>query len=494
MNKTLLLFISLCLLGATPSYAKKQYILIGGGGEPTNATDGRGNPILGTMFDDDIQDVRAFLNKAPEWQKEVSFNGGHPKTEEILRTSYKDTNATSFTTQQYKKLIADYVTKINNGEFTKGDQILIHIATHGAIKVGGQLTHSVATANNALQNYDTLGGDLADLDELKRLSDLANQKGIKLGIIDESCHSGNSLSLANDNTCVLTITGPLHYGWNGGNSNPDVLNKNLVPGKSLEDIYLKARRESADTGFPMISSPEGKKVQDQLYEMLTPYLYAFDSNHDKLLPYMTSGEQDLLCKYDSNFAELNNIISQMLDINRKTTTPNTKLIVELENLKKAIGDYYTFQRGIVQDLQGVDFSLLKNEEEIKAQEKVGLMTYTMTYKFTWRELMTMDYDKRISEMQERLAAATTKDDQLNLRLNIAALRNSKKRGEELKVKYPELINTEDKLNSIANKEARSYDMANKIGRLSRTLYDALYRDYQKQGPSLESNPCKDFIL
>ena len=60
MNKTLLLLSALCLLGTTPSYAKKQYILLGGGGEPTNAVDSKGNPILGTMFDDDIQDVRTF--------------------------------------------------------------------------------------------------------------------------------------------------------------------------------------------------------------------------------------------------------------------------------------------------------------------------------------------------------------------------------------------------------------------------------------------------
>ena len=494
MNKTLSLVTLLCLLAVNTSYAKKQFILIGGGGEPTNATDGYGNPVLGTMFDDDIQDVRAFLNKAPDWQKEVSFNGGHPKTEEILRTAYKDTNTTSFTTKQYKKIIDDYVAKINRGEFVKGDQILIQIATHGAIKVGSQLTHSVATANNALQNYETLGGYLADLDELKRLSDLANQKGIKLGIIDESCHSGNTLSLANENTCVLTITGPVHYGWNGGNSNPDVLNKSLTPGKSLEDIYLKARRDSSDPGFPMISSPEGKKVQDQLYEMLTPYLYSFDSSNDKLLPYMTSGEPDLLCKYDTNFTELNTIIGQMLDINKKASTPNPRLAADLENLKLALKNYYDFQKGIVEDLQGVDFSLLKKKEEIAVQEKSGLMTYTMSYTFSWRELMTMDYDERINEMQDRLAAATSKDDQLNLRMNIAALKKSKARGEQLKAQYPELINVEEKLNGIANKESRSYDMANKIGRLSRSLYDALYKDYQKQGPTFEANPCKDFIL
>lgn len=486
MKKTLIFIASVCLLTSTACFAKKQFVLIGGGGEPTDAKDQYGNPILGTMFDDDILDVRAFLDKATQWEKDVSFNGGHPDTEAILKQNFQDVQTTSFTSQQYKKMINEYEKKLQLGFFSSGDQILIQIATHGAINGQNQLTHSVATANNAVKNYDTLNGDLADLDDLKRITQLAKAKGVKVAIIDESCHSGNSLALADENTCVLSSTGPVHYGWNGGNSNPDVLNKTLAPGKSLEDIFLKARRDSSDSGFPMISGPIGKKVQDLLYPLLTPYLYNFDENHDKLLPYMTSGDQDMLCRYDNNFQELNDIIAQVQDINKNIPT---KTRYDLEALKASLKEYYDFQRSIIESLQGIDFSLLKKQEDIVARENY----YTLTYKFTWRELMTMDYDKRIAEFQDRIAKSTNKNDQFSLQLNIKALQNAKARGEQLRIQYPNLVNVDAKLNSIVNKESRSYQMATRIGKQSRALYDVLYNEYQKED-SQQANPCRNFVL
>lgn len=131
--KTKFLTLALLSLFIIPDvYAAKQFLLIGGGGEPTNKTDNFGNPITG-MFDPQLENLRSFLNKSPSWQKEVSFNGGHPpKTESILANQYYDANPSSFTTTKYKQLIADYEQKLKRGDFAPGDQILIQIESHRA--------------------------------------------------------------------------------------------------------------------------------------------------------------------------------------------------------------------------------------------------------------------------------------------------------------------------------------------------------------------------
>ena len=98
----------------------------------------------------------------------------------------------------------------------KFSSVIIVIDTHGADKEDNQseISHHVAVNSRDLKQTETIS-----LDELKVLTQLAKEKGIKLGIIDFSCHSGHTISLANDNTCIISATGPKHYGFSSFSDN-----------------------------------------------------------------------------------------------------------------------------------------------------------------------------------------------------------------------------------------------------------------------------------
>ncbi len=476
------------LLLSSQAEAKKQYILLGGGGEPSGPT---------TIFDTDLAQTRGFLDQAGDWNKEVSFNGGHSNTESILNTRYTDSQVSNFTSQNYNKIIQKYVEQINAGEFKAGDQILVQINTHGAIKYGNQKTHDVSVARSSIKNYDSLGSITVNLDNLKNLTDLAKSKGIKVGIIDQSCHSGNTLALADENTCVLSVSGPNHYGYAGYGTTSDKITQKMAPGKSLEDLFLEARRDSNDSGFPMISTAEGKEVQEQLYGLLTPYLYYFDKRHDKLTPYILNGEGEIACKFDKDFEQLNKIIDSIEDI--QVVTKNywffekqtiTKK-VDLSYLRSVLKSYYDLQKEIMDEVAGIDLNIYNTKERISIQS--GLFKNSIEY--TWKELITTDFDKVINYSTELLANEKSKIQRQYIQNNIDFYKKAQARGRELAIQYPYLTQLKTKIDSIENKESRSHSLAFQIGRESRKLYDEFYKKVSDTGAkSGQPNPCKEFVL
>ena len=51
------------------------------------------------------------------------------------------------------------------------------------------------------------------------------------------------------------------------------------------------------------------------------------------------------------------------------------------------------------------------------------------------------------------------------------------------------------MDSLENKESRSYSLAADVGRESRKLYDELYKKVRETGVSSgQANPCKEFVL
>lgn len=332
---------------------------------------------------------------------------------------------------------------------------------------------------------------------LKKLTTLAKEKGVKVGIIDQSCHSGNSMALADDNTCVLSVTGPNHYGYAGPGTDSAKLTENMTPGKNLEDLFLEARRTSGDSGFPMISSPAGKAVQEQLYGMLTPYLYYFDNKSDKLTPFITGTQEDLVCKYDQDFEQLNQMINNIEDIQVVTKQflffkwNETTKKADLSALKQALAEYYAFQKDILKDVAGVDLKIFNTSEKIV----VSGGNYIQSIDYTWKELVSIDFDKIIADANTRLSQATTDFEKDSLKLNMELYKKAKKRGEEIAIQHPEYKTLQTKLASIENKESKSYTLANTVGKESRALYDELYKKVKNsETTATQPNPCKEFIL
>jgi len=490
MKTKILACLVLSFLISIQAYAKNQILLIGGGGEPVGTKDETGKPILGTIFDNNIKNLRLYLDKNKTWNKEASFNGGHPATENILKTKYKDTKTSHFGLQNYKDLISKYESKLKNNEFAKDDKILIVIESHGALKSENEGTHSIATTNKTLENLEAPSLDSASLDDLKKITELAKEKGVKVGIIDQSCHSGSSLALANETTCVLSASGPNHYGLIGNGAQTDLIIKNLATSKNLEEVFLKSRRASSDQSFPMISTQEGIAVQNNLYAIMTPFLYELDPEADKLTPFMTSGKSDLLCDYDTNYQTLLTIIDQYKTLSKVSDQ------TALSDLKSDLQKYYNFQREMITDLSKINFGLLNTEEEIKADDVViNNETYSMSAKLTWRDLMTTDYEALANSTKDRLSNAKTTDEKINLQMNIDLFTKFSQRGKLLKKEHPELLDVQSKMKNFDEKIKTSEDLALSIGTKSRVLYDLAYQDQQKNksvGP--RANACRDFTL
>ena len=142
------------------------------------------------------------------------------------------------------------------------------INSHGGESSGK--THNISTAGSAMTNMNSLNDTSSvSLDALEALTKVAKDNNIKLAIVDGSCHAGNSLSLANTNTCVIAASGPKHYAYSNF---ADIFAAQMKKGKNLEDVFFETKAQTQGGGFPMISTPEGVEVQDELYPYLTPYM------------------------------------------------------------------------------------------------------------------------------------------------------------------------------------------------------------------------------
>ncbi|MBY0518237.1 MAG: hypothetical protein K2P81_15110 [Bacteriovoracaceae bacterium] len=472
--------ILLLLLFSFSSHAQNNYMMmIGGGGEPKD--------IETTIFDNDLKETTRFIKQTPSWNTEISFNGGHSKTEEILKTLPQP--STPFTMASFNALVKSYEDKIKFGQIKAGDQLMIHINTHGA--QGGQpyKTHLVSTAEGALENYDTLGGHTVSLDNLQNLAKLAEQKGIKLAVIDLSCHSGSIIPLANSKTCVITGTGPNHYGYGGGGTTfSGVFNSKLKKGKSLEDVFLDARSDYKDTSFPMISSPQGISVQNKLYDPLTPYLYNFDPKHDKLTPYLLTEVADAanLCRPFSQLESIEKLIAPLMDVAEISQS-------EIENFREQVQSYYEYLEKIRSDMREVGFDRAKERiefcGEVKANPSQGIPKARECMWYSVENLMSLNFDNIIATFTKNANENTGKE-RAEYLARVKFLEKAIIKRDELKAQYPKMSQMQDFWKSYPDHQRTTYEMAYKISRAQQKVYEAMYKTSTAQGP----NPCKDFVL
>lgn len=440
--------------------------VMGGGGEPHKKYNGQPNEE--TIFDDGLEALGLYANN-PQVKTTIAFNGGHAKTEEISQRLYGVQK--NFDPQEYIRIIESYKSKIKKGEIKSGDKILVHLMSHGAKKGPGDLTHVIA-ANGVVTDFNQMAGTTTvPVDLLKSLVDLATSKGIKLGIIDYSCHSGNTLALANANTCVISSTGPDHYAGAGTLAFGTLIAKSLGSGKSLEDAYLEARSGFNDVSFPMISTPQGKEVQNKLYSSLTPYLYYYNPNQDKFIPFM---EQNVSAGAEScNLDEgLGTILREVQNVSRFQMDKATA--ESLKNFQKAVSEYHSFLNEVKRKMQQHGLG------EIGKKHKLCSGKECITY--TTKELAMGDYANTIRFFESQ-NPKEYKDQILILKQALALkeqiLRDSP--GAKDAVKF---------WNSYPDLQRRTSLLQSKVGASQRELYQLMYQHSEASGP----NPCRDFKL
>ena len=471
------------LLTATSmAHAENHLLVIGGGGEPARDT---------TIFDNGMENLGKSLEKA-NWRYEVSFNGGHADTEKILKKHYPNPSAptTNFTQEKYAQLIEGYKKKILSGEIKSGDQLMIIVNTHGASKSAGQLTHRVSASGGAATDLNELAGSkLVSLDDLQEIVKLTNDRGIKLGIVDLSCHSGNTLALKKNapNTCIVTASGPVHYGFAGSVAFPDKFLAALKPGKNLEEVFLEARLNSSDSGYPMISTSENDKIVNDVYNNITPYLYYYSPSADKMTPYvLANANQEQMCRRDEEFKDLMSKLDELKSVMKsKKNSFNADKLIDLLNKYKASQDK------VLKATMVLGTYKLDNVENFPVPANSSYVLSNFKIKYTWKELIALDVDDSIATFEKFKKFSESKKGKDDNQAVIDFLKLVRTKKQQILTQNPQLKNVKKETEEIVKQIDKSYAMANKIALQEKVYYEELYRRSQTNN---SNDPCKKIVF
>lgn len=461
-----------------------EFVVIGGGGEPKGKT---------TIFDEGIKLLGSMATRNKFKEMKISFNGGHEETEKQLQTSFPTTTTTPFTASSYESIINDYIKKIETKPIQSGGQILIYINSHGAVQGKSEISHSIAVTSKRLNSepidLKTLKHvEIVSLDQLKDLKKIAKAKNVKLAIIDDSCFSGNSISLADESTCVIASTGPNNFSYGGPNSFSNLLLEKMSPGKTLEDAFIEARENSIDYNLPQISTKENAYIKDFIYKSLHQYYY-FHSIHDQTFDkYLaTQLNEENICQHNldsqkllTKFDELQKILS--ITKSRFWGTWAEK-IVDLDPLKAALQNYKANFDELIEN------ELLLNKDEYKKIHTFINIPGEPDIKLSSRELFTMNTDSAFKKLQEKLNEEESETEKEKIHKEILTLTLIINEKIRLTPEHKALVNLVSK-----NQELRKKTMehTSSISANEKKLYHALYKKLKTEAPS--DNPCSDFKL
>lgn len=484
MKCTLILpAILLCL--SPLAHAERSIALFGGGGEPKN--------INSTIFDNTLTQLDNYL-QTNKWKSTISFNGGHSQTEALMTMKFSDAASKSaFTRNNYNVIIKNYENQIRNGDIKSGDQLMIMIDTHGAEKssYSQDSTHSIAVGQgDSTINLSDLGGSQTfSLDTLKNLAALAKEKGIKLAILDFSCHSGNTLALANENTCVISSTGTKHFGYT---SFSEIFIKKMREGRSLEDVFLATRKDTADNSFPMISSAEGKSINNDFYPVITPYLFYYEKEArlDKMTNYLLSASSNVgICQRKNQFDQL---LSQLDNLKAINAINAGRSMPEIERIKALIEDYKAKQDNYIKMLRDWGFAELNRKEQFVGVATSGKRVEKMTGNYTWRELVESDFDTTIKNVSDAKKGSRDPIFQAQFQASIEMHTRARDKQKEILELYPNLKDYKQKFRAALMEMQGTYAVANKIALEERKLYDNMYNNLRQEKKT--ANACRNFVL
>lgn len=453
------------MLFTHPALAGKHLAFIGGGGEPVGPS---------TIFDHNIEHVASYANSSAS-DVRVSFNGGHKFTETKLKEKFPANKLASISPSNYEALIAQYESQLQSGAIKAGDQLLVIIDSHGALRVGNQISHSIAAGPGQPPDLTTLSGNaLVSMDRLKQLSELAEHKGVKLGILDFSCHSGASLVLANSKTCVVTSTGPESFGYGSETSFSGLFTRGMLPGKNLEEVFLDSRSKAneQDFGFPMISSPEGTDAQNQIYPVLRRYM-------DHTVGYRDKFDADILSSMKNQTCEQENLdLETFLKLTKQMESATNGL--NLEALRTSLTEYQNLRAEILQGMKA------QNE---KLSEKIELCSPSGCHSYPVSEVLAIPVPQRITQYEILRDSANTPAKRAEAQSWVSYFHKTVRGAQEQILKTtPSLGKTKNFLTDYPNLSVKTFELAKKVAKESRKAYSALYRK------SPQANACRDFVL
>jgi hypothetical protein len=490
--KTLFIFFTIAI--SYNIFSEDRLYVFGGGGEPSSSEK--------TIFDQFLKDMSSY-SKSKEIKSSVYFNGGHRESDKIKSDGFSiNSTKGNFTVKTYSEALQSILEDIKNNKIKSGQQILIVLETHGEDPkndAAKKSTHYIAT-NETIVNGTKFSGPKVDTAELQKIIDAAALAKIKLGIIDNSCYSGNTLKLSAPNACIISSTGTNNYAlasnpFKDSASSPkkdlnvfaDELSGDLAvhQSKNLEELYLASRSKSIGADFPSINTEAGFKNFEALYKGLDNYLKLEAKNINMLDDVFKSlNSTESICKFDLDF---NNYIQTI-----------EKLQSDIESTSKLSRDKFSVLKNDLRSYHGLIKGLaIANIKLKKFENQTG-------YEFNGsplnlREYLSIDTGLNIKKltdnMNEELSNPGLTKEQKDITRNEYAgqINRYKKFEEERSNKIAASQELKLAFNGIQNwnKDSnKNAELALRISDDSRMVYAELYRANSKTS----KNPCSEFKI
>ncbi|HLD99032.1 MAG TPA: hypothetical protein VJB59_02170 [Bdellovibrionota bacterium] len=429
--------------GFSETKSRKIALIIGGGGEP---------PGKETIFDKSFK-LLADKVRASGYESHVVFDGGHAKLETIAKTLGTKSD---FTDDAIRSTLNQLLDDLKTKKIKPGDQILVVNMSHGIPPVSGQKTHHVSTM------FSTFS-----LDALEELRELAESSHVKIAIVDQSCYSGNTLSLATDRSCVISAAGN-HVG-----TNRDIESfwKEAKPGMSLESIFLNSRRDATpSSSAPRISTPAARETERILNDLtsqfeLTPVnLEQNESCAD--CPANESGEKKF---------------------------SNVDITAVLDAARVSLFERWNHKLALTQNLRDFENASSERNQLLKRirefEKRTETIPGTQSPPWSWHDLSKLDITAQTAfyrTLCEKAADDASKQSCENERKSLEGVqrvRASLLRDET----FREYLHAREKLESLSKKLEKKADA---LANTERQLYHRIY--LQQHLP--EPNPCAGFAL
>jgi hypothetical protein len=353
----------------------------------------------------------------------------------------------------------------------------VTIDSHGT--EGDGKSHQIAVSSSTLsQSLEKLDGSkTVSLDILLSLKEMAIKNGVKLAIIDLSCHSGTSQVFGDDKTCVISSTGPRTYAFQDF---AEKFSKNMVPGKNLEDIFLQTRKESLEPSFPMISTNVDKEISSKLYNLFDQFLsYRESSIHsDKIFDKI----RNKVIGCETAKSDLNTLVKKIDEL---------KTGLDLTELRNKLSEYAELQDSAIKDFKQFIHPELDKENVFKAEGSFGIVKSLEESKtLTSEEIINFPIEQYIAGLNNDIAKK--KSDAFEIASNNALVLIAHKiadKQKQLKEQYPDYRVYMAKKEELLHKLDHSYILARNIAEQERKVYDTIYQN--KKSHNRES---RDFVL
>lgn len=420
--------------GADPAH--KYALFLGGSGDSAGDT---------TVFD---QDLSLFANKiksAGYDQASVLFDGNHATSKRIARAI--DPNAQSFRPEKVQAKIEQLSRQIDQ-DMKPGDQLLVVVDTHGARKRAAESSekgHKVETEDP---------DNPFDVKALAQLQARAKAKGVRLAIMDMSCYSGNTLDLADGNTCVIAASSADSVAFS--DFAPNLFSK-LQKDRSLEDSFLKAR----------LATPYGQpKISTQADQIANAALQSVESN-------VRFDINDLQCTDDPSAIQ-----SQTHQIMQALTLQFGMRPDDLPKLKESLLKYLRLR------------NRLQKDNRFLQQTAVAQGNHPIKY----GNLLALESDMDSA----RQYLATTTDPNIkkilqNALKNEAALKKLKQHLIQTNPEFARIVAENKKAGGSGTPEEQLEKAASEVNEYERSAYSMAYdKESTRLAGQGESNPCQDF--